>query len=161
MKNFWGFLNDDEDNDEIKDFDETKFINEDDSEAKTLSLRKEELDIDKKRVQTGDVEIGKEIIEEPKIVDVPVAHEEVIIERKDLNNEISDSPITDEETIHIPVSEEQVDVDKHTVLTSEITARKRTVEDTKHIEETLKREKAKVHSNGNATIIDDNHSDFS
>ncbi|MGH4119038.1 DUF2382 domain-containing protein [Clostridium sp.] len=41
-------------------------------DAAKLTLRKEELDISKSRVQKGDVEIGKEIIEEVKRVDVPV-----------------------------------------------------------------------------------------
>lgn len=124
-----------------------------DDDAKLL-LRKEELDINKMRVKTGDVEFSKEIIEEQKIVDVPVTHEEVIIERRTLNNEQSDSPITNEETIRIPVSEERVDVDKHTVLSGEITAHKREVEDTKHIDETVKREEARVNKIGNPDVVD-------
>ncbi|HEY8875112.1 MAG TPA: YsnF/AvaK domain-containing protein, partial [Desulfosporosinus sp.] len=93
-------------------------------------------------------------IEEQKIVDVPVTREQVVIERRTLNNEQSDSPITDEETIRIPVSEEKVDVDKHTVLTGEISAHLRDVEDTKHIEETLRREEARVNTNGNPNVVD-------
>ncbi|MHC1685142.1 MAG: YsnF/AvaK domain-containing protein [Clostridiaceae bacterium] len=164
MKKLFDFLNNDtdyEDHDREAKFDnDASIIDGEESDTKTLNLRKEELDIDKKVVRTGDVEIGKEIIEEPKIVDVPVAHEEVIIERKSIDNERSDSPITNEETIHIPVSKEEIDVDKYTVLTGEVTARKRKVEETRHVEETLKREEAKVHSNGDATIIDNNHGDF-
>ncbi|HEY5563372.1 MAG TPA: DUF2382 domain-containing protein [Clostridiaceae bacterium] len=38
-----------------------------------IYLREEKLDIAKNRVQKGDVEFGKEIIEERKIVDVPEA----------------------------------------------------------------------------------------
>lgn len=119
-----------------------------------LLLRKEELDIDKFKVQKGEVEFGKEIIEEPKTVDVPVTREEIVIERRDLNNEASDEPINDEETIRIPVSEERIDVDKHTVVTGEISAHKREVEDTKRIDETLKREKAFVNKTGDADIVD-------
>lgn len=124
------------------------------SDDAKLLLRKEELDIDKRRVQTGDVEFSKEIIEEQKIVDVPVTREEVVIERRTLNNEQSDSPITDEGSIRIPLSEEKIDVDKHTVLTGEISAHVRDVEDTKRVEETLKREEARVNTNGNPNVID-------
>ena len=120
----------------------------------TLRLRKEELDINKSRVQTGDVEFSKEIIEEQKIVDVPVTREEVVIERRTLNNEQSDSPITDEESIRIPVSEEVVDVDKRTVITGEISAHKREIEDIKHVEETLRREEARVNKTGNPDVVD-------
>lgn len=123
-------------------------------DANKLSLKKEELDISKNRVQKGDVEIGKEIIEEHKNVDVPVKREEVVIERRSLNNQASDSPITSEETIKIPVSEEKVNVGKHTVITGEISAHKREIENTAHIDETLKREESLINKTGDANIID-------
>jgi uncharacterized protein (TIGR02271 family) len=123
-------------------------------DAKKLRLHKEELDIATNKVQKGEVELGKEIIEEQKIVDVPVKHEEVVIERRSLNNEESHSPISEEETIRIPVSEERVDVDKHTVVTGEVSAHKRVLEDTKHIDETLKREEARVNRIGDPDVVD-------
>lgn len=123
-------------------------------DAAKLCLKKEELDIAKNRVQKGDVEIGKEIIEERKKVDVPVKREEVVIERRSLNNQASDSPITSEETIKIPVSEEKVNVGKHTVISGEISARKREIENTEHIDETLKREEALINKTGDANVID-------
>ena len=119
-----------------------------------LLLRKENLDITKSRVQKGEVEFGKEIIEEKKAVDVPVAREEVVIERKALNNETCAEPITCGETMHIPVSEEIVNVNKNTVITGEISAHKRSIEDTRHIDETLKREEALIKKTGNADVID-------
>ncbi|TGE35225.1 YsnF/AvaK domain-containing protein [Desulfosporosinus fructosivorans] len=131
---------------------ETKSDTRDD-DAKLL-LRQEELDINKSRVQTGEVEFGKEIIEEQKTVDIPLLREEVVIERKTLNNERSDSPIADEETIRIPVSQEIVNVDKHTVVTGEVSAHKRDIEETKHIDETLKREEARIREFGNPDVID-------
>jgi len=136
------------------------FGNDDDTRKETtddatkLRLRKEELDINKIRVQKGEVELGKEIIEERKTVDVPITREEVVIERRDLDNEASDSPITDEETIRIPVSEERVDVDKHTIVTGEVSAHKHVIEDTAHIDETLKREEARVNKIGDPNIVD-------
>jgi uncharacterized protein (TIGR02271 family) len=129
-------------------------IKEKKDDTAKLILHKEKLDIAKTRVQKGDVEIGKEILEEQKRVDVPVSREEVVIERRSLNNEASDSPITSEETIKIPVSEEKVNVDKHTVVTGEILAHKREIEDTAHIDETLKREEAHINKDGDANIID-------
>ncbi|ABR49722.1 uncharacterized conserved protein, repeat-containing protein [Alkaliphilus metalliredigens QYMF] len=149
MSKFFGIFGSDDDKIEKE---EDKARNVDD---KSLRLRREELDISKNRVQVGEVELSKEIVEEQKIVDVPVSHEEVIIERHSINNESSDSPITDEETIHIPISEDQVQVDKHTVITGEIEAHKRQVEDTRHIEATLKKEDAHVNKEGNAKIKDE------
>ncbi|OBR93290.1 stress response protein YsnF [Clostridium ragsdalei P11] len=125
----------------------------DEDEAK-LRLRKEELDITKNKVQKGEVELSKEIIEEKKSVDVPVTREEVVIERRNLDNEASDSPITDEESIKIPVSEEKVDVNKHTVVSGEVSAHKRAIENTEHIDETLKREEVKVNKIGDPNVVD-------
>ena len=95
-------------------------------------------------------------MEELKVVDVPVTHEEVVIERRIFDNELSDSPITSEQTIRIPVSEERIEVDKHTVITGEISAHKRIIEGTEHVDETLKREEARVNTIGNPNVVDKN-----
>ncbi len=121
-----------------------------------LTLHKEELDINKSKVQKGEVELSKEIVEEQKTVDVPVTHEEVVIERRSIDNEASDEPIGDEETIRIPVSEEQVNVDKHTVVTGEVSAHKREVQETRRVDENIKREEARINTNGDADIVDNN-----
>ncbi|WMJ81770.1 YsnF/AvaK domain-containing protein [Clostridium sp. MB40-C1] len=121
-----------------------------------LTLHKEEIDINKSKVQKGEVELSKEIIEEQKTVDVPVTHEEVVIERRSVDNEASDTPISDEETIRIPVSEEQVNVDKHTLVTGEVSAHKREVQETKRVDENLKREEARINTNGDTDIVDNN-----
>nr|WP_172634783.1 YsnF/AvaK domain-containing protein [Clostridium kluyveri] len=121
-----------------------------------LTLHKEELDINKNKIRKGEVELSKEIVEEQKTVDVPVTHEEVVIERRAVDNQTSDTPIDDKETIRIPVSEEQVNVDKHTVVTGEVSAHKREVGETRRVDEKLKREEARINTNGNADIVDDN-----
>jgi uncharacterized protein (TIGR02271 family) len=130
--------------------------NDDNKEGKeegTLQLREERLDVNKTRSQAGEVTLSKDVIEEERTIDVPLTHEEVVIERKSFNNEQSDSPITSGETIRIPVSEEHVDVDKHTVLTGEISAHKHDVEETRHIEETVRKEEAHVDSTGDTKVI--------
>lgn len=118
-----------------------------------LTLRQEELDINKNKIQTGEVTLSKEIVEENKTVDVPVTREEVVIERRSLNNEACDSPITSGETIRIPVSEEQVQVGKHTVVTGEVSAHKREIQDTQTVNETLKKEEARIDKDGNPDVI--------
>lgn len=120
-----------------------------------MLLRKEELDIGKSRVQTGEVTLSKEIVQEQKVVDVPVTHEEVIIERRAVNNEPSDSTVTAEGVIHIPVSKEEVHVDKHTVVTGEVSAYKHAVEETQRVDEALKREEVRVNTKGDPNIIAD------
>lgn len=124
------------------------------ADSATIQLRQEELDINKNRVPTGEVILSKEVIEEQKNVEVPVVHEEVVIERRTLNNEDSSSPITSGETIRIPVTEEQVQVGKHTVVTEEISAYKREVEQTQQINETVRKEEAKIDKTGHPTLVD-------
>lgn len=124
-----------------------------DSNNSTIRLHKEELDINKNIVLSGEVIIAKEVVEEKKSLEVPVAHEEVVIERKVLNNKATDTPIGPSETIRIPLREEQVQVNKQTVLTEEISAKKREVQENKTIEANLKKEEAKISTNGNPALI--------
>jgi len=125
-----------------------------------LQLRKEELNVEKSKIQKGEVEFGKEIIEEHKELDIPVSREEVVIERRSLDNESTDSPIANEETIRIPVTEEKVNVGKRTVITGEVSAHKRTLEETEHINETVRREEARVNTIGDADIIDTDNNEY-
>lgn len=118
-----------------------------------LLLHEEELDIDKDRVQTGEVILSKEIVEEHKSVNVPVTHEEVVIERRAVDRERSDTEIGDEDSIRIPVSREKVEVGKHTVVTGEVAAYKRAVEETEAVDEVVKREEARVNTEGDPNIV--------
>lgn len=129
-------------------------------DEKTVKLRKEELDIAKNRVDIGKVEVGKEIIEEQQTVNVPVTHEEVIIERKTIN-EPSDKPIEadHDERFNLSVGEEQVNFGKHTMITGEVTARKRAVEENRDITETVRHEEARINKEGGANIVDSQLSD--
>lgn len=157
MKSIFGMFDNDDDRDEIREVERKEILDHDrdeNMENSTLQLRKEELDVTKDRVQSGEVILSKDIIEEKKSMDIPVIHEEVIIERRPINNEVTNTPITDETAVHIPVTQEHVEVGKHTVITEQIYAHRREVENVEHVEETLKREKARIDSNGNAEIID-------
>ncbi len=127
------------------------------SEEQKLKLRKEELDVTKNRVDIGKVEFGKEIIEEQQILNVPVVHEEVVVERKSIN-EPSDTPIGEGDSEHfsLAVGEDKVEVGKHTVVTGEISAHKRQVEENREIKETIKHEEARINKDGDANVVDEN-----
>ncbi|MCT8136481.1 YsnF/AvaK domain-containing protein [Anaerobacillus sp. CMMVII] len=118
-----------------------------------LDLREEELDIHKNRVETGDVVLHKDIIEEEQVVNVPVSHDQVVIERRAVDRQPTTEPITDEETVHIPVTAETVEVGKHTVVTGEISAHKRSVEETQQVRDVLHKEVADVETQGTADVI--------
>ena len=119
----------------------------------TLELREEELRARKRSVQTGKVELAKEVVSEQRTIDVPVTHEEVTIERRAVSHQPSDSPIGEADgTISIPVHHEQVTADKRPVVYEEVNLGKRAVQDTEHVSETLRREQAVVDKEGAVEI---------
>lgn len=101
------------------------------------------------------MELSKDIVTERQIVDVPVKHEEVVIERRAVDHSPSDTPIGHEEKIHIPVSEDRVEVGKHTEIVGEVSARKQAVEENHHVDEPIKREEARVHTDGDSNLVRD------
>ncbi|PLT28767.1 YsnF/AvaK domain-containing protein [Peribacillus deserti] len=128
-------------------------------EERTLRLREEQLDVSKREVQTGEVEVNKEVYEERETVDVPVKHEEVYVERRPVNEEGAsfDSTIDGNETIKVPIVEEQIEVTKKPVVTDEIVIGKRTVEETKQVSETVKKEDATLDTTGSTKVEGDHN----
>jgi uncharacterized protein (TIGR02271 family) len=121
--------------------------------ADRLELREEQLDVDTERVQAGEVRLRKEVVTEQRTIDVPVTREEVVIERHDASaRPAGEGAIGDEEDIRIPLMEEEVRVEKTPVVREEITARKRQVQDTERVSEKVRREEARIESQGDARI---------
>jgi len=119
----------------------------------TLQLREEELVANKERVETGHVQVGKEVVTEQRTLDVPVTHEEVTIERRPVDRRPSDSPIDDHgQTLEIPVREERVDLDKRTVVYEEVEVGKREVQDTQQVSGTVDREEARIENEGDVNV---------
>jgi uncharacterized protein (TIGR02271 family) len=123
------------------------------AEDAQLDLREEKLEIDKYRVETGGVTLHKDIVEEEQSVDVPVSHDQVVIEQRAVEHEPTNEPITEEETVHIPVTAEKIDVEKRTVVTGEVSAHKRSVQETEQVNEVLRKEVADVESHGTTDLI--------
>ncbi|WP_082423139.1 YsnF/AvaK domain-containing protein [Paenibacillus dakarensis] len=124
-----------------------------DTTHRTMPLREEKLDINKERVQSGEVTLHKEVIEEQKTIEVPVTHEEVVVERRAVSDgSTANGTIGEDETIRIPVSEERVEVNKRPVVTGEVEVRKEEVQDTEHVQDTVKKEQAHVDKSGNLSV---------
>lgn len=132
---------------------DTEYAADEYHQPRSLRLREERLNVSKERVQSGEVELHKEVISEQKTVNVPVTHEEVVIERTAVTDgRVDNTPIGEGETIRVPVSEEQVNVSKNTVVTGEVAIGKRAVEDTQQVTDTVRREEARVDQQGNAIV---------
>jgi uncharacterized protein (TIGR02271 family) len=120
----------------------------------TMQLREEELEPRKRSVETGQVRITKDVVEEQQTLDVPVTREEVFIERRPVERHAADAgPIGDsKETIRVPVQEEQVSVEKRAVVTEEISVGKRLVQDTRQVSGTVRREEARIQQDGDLNL---------
>jgi len=121
-----------------------------------MELREEQLRTTKETVKAGEVSIRKEIVSEVKTIEVPVSHEEIVIERRALDGiaqpgEIDVSAMGEKEVIRIPVTEEQVRVEKQVVAKEKIMVAKKVVEETEVVSDTVKREEARIESEGRVT----------
>jgi uncharacterized protein (TIGR02271 family) len=115
----------------------------------SMQLREEELVANKRTVETGQVHVGKEVVSEQRSLEVPVTREEVTIQRTPVDRRPSDRPIEDgDQSISVPVHEEQVDLQKRAVVYEEVGVGKRTVEDTEHVSGTVRREEARIRQDG-------------
>jgi uncharacterized protein (TIGR02271 family) len=117
-----------------------------------IRLKEERLEVDKEERKTGEVNVRKETKHDTKSVDVPVEREEVVIERKPVtgeDSETTDSDIDeDSESYTIPVKEEKVEVDKKPVVKEEVEVKKERHEDVEEVTEDVKREELDVDSEG-------------
>jgi uncharacterized protein (TIGR02271 family) len=119
--------------------------------GETVELREEELRARKEQVETGHVQIGKEVVEEQRTLEVPVTREEVTIDRRPVDRQPSDAPIgSDTETIRVPVREERVEVEKTPVVYEEVGVGKRQVTETQQVTDTVRREEARIGQTGGA-----------
>lgn len=125
-------------------------------EEARIPLREEQLNVEKERVQKGEVRVHKEVVTEQQRIDVPVSHEEVVIEHIPASEaRVADTPIGQSETIHIPVSEEQVNVTKQTVETGEIDVKKRDVQGEQRVTGTVRREEPRIEKSGDVDVSRD------
>lgn len=117
------------------------------SDSNKIKLREEHLDITKRRVQTAEVNMHKESFTEEKTFTVPVTRENLVIEKKLLNED-------ETETIRIPIKAERVEIVKHPVILEEISYHINEFQENKSITETLKKEKLKIEHEGSPAIVE-------
>jgi len=123
--------------------------------GQTMQLHEEELHARKQPVETGEVHVRKEVKTEHKTIDVPVKREEVVVERHPVAGGVASSAdIRPGEEIRIPVTEEQVRVEKTPVVKEEVRVGKRQVQETEHITGTVRKEEVRVERKGDVDVQD-------
>jgi uncharacterized protein (TIGR02271 family) len=127
-------------------------IRQDDRQRLTLS--EEELEVGKREHRAGEVGISKRVETDHVREQVPLRHEEVEIERRPIQGGMRGSARIEEDSIRVPVREEEAVVEKRAVPKEELVVRKRSVEEHQTVEADLRRERADIHRDGDLRRTD-------
>lgn len=124
-------------------YDSTHEAKRDRELTESVPIIEERIKVDKKTVETGKVRIGKHIEEEDITLDVPTLHDEVDVERVEINEYVETAPPAvrhEGEKMIIPVLKEVSVVVKKLLLVEELHITKRQVETHKEQKVTLRKE---------------------
>jgi uncharacterized protein (TIGR02271 family) len=120
-----------------------------------IPVVEEELTATVRPAETGAVRIEKRVVEEDRVLDVPVTDEQIRVERR-----IVDRPVGADETqafeeivIDVPLTREQVELHKQARVAEEIVVTKEAVKRTERVSDTVRREE--VYVDEDATLIED------
>lgn len=119
-----------------------------------MRLHAEHLRASKQQAQLGEVVLRKEIVSEQESIDVPLRHEEIVIERHALAEGPTNERLEEGQVIRIPVSGEQANLAKEVVTTGEVVIGKREVQETRHFADTCRHEEARLEHQGDIPIWD-------
>jgi uncharacterized protein (TIGR02271 family) len=115
---------------------------EDEDELR-VQRSEEELRAGTREREAGALNVRKRVVTERQQMEVPTRREEVSVERVPLEGEASEAQIGDDE-VRVPVTEEEVVVEKRPVAKEEVRIRKDVVEDTEVVEEDVRKEEVDV-----------------
>jgi uncharacterized protein (TIGR02271 family) len=106
----------------------------------------EQLQVGRQAVETGRVRIHKVVREEQEVVDQPILHEEVVVERVPINRVVETAPQPRQEgdTLIFPVLEEVLVVERRLMLKEEVRVSKRVTETRDPQTVTLRSEEVKI-----------------
>lgn len=120
-----------------------------------ITLSEEELAVGKRRRQAGEVEIEKHVETEHVQETVPVMREEVTVERRPIAPGTATDARIEGDEIHIPLTEEEVVVDKRTVAKEELVVSKNQIQGEQVVEADLRKERAEIHREGEVRMKDE------
>jgi uncharacterized protein (TIGR02271 family) len=120
--------------------------------GKTVKVHEEQLRASKRPVETGEVRVRKNVVTEHQTLDVPVQHEEVVVERRPASGKASSADIGAGQELRIPVKAERVSVKKEPVVKEEVRVGKRTVTETARVSGKVRKEKVAVEKEGDVDV---------
>jgi uncharacterized protein (TIGR02271 family) len=118
----------------------------------TIPLIEERLNVSKK-TSTTQYTITKEPVTEKKTIEVPVTHEELVVEKrppKDASSSPSaQGPVKSKTEIRVPLSREEPEVTKESFVKEEVVVKKKSITETKVVSDTVRSER--INTSGSAT----------
>jgi uncharacterized protein (TIGR02271 family) len=114
-----------------------------DEDELRVQRTEEELRAGTREREAGAINVRKRVRTDQETIEVPTRHEEVHVERVPVEGEATETEIGDDE-VSIPVTEEEVVVEKRPVAKEEVRIRKDVVENTEVVEEDVRREEVDV-----------------
>ncbi len=115
---------------------------EDEDELR-VQRTEEELRAGTREREAGAINVRKRVRTDREQIEVPTRHEEVSVERVPVEGEATEAEIGEDE-VRIPLTEEEVVVEKRAVAKEEVRIRKDVVEDTEVVEEDVRREEIDI-----------------
>lgn len=122
-------------------------------EAARMVLSEEELRLQRRVVPAGEVVVHKEVVEETVRQTVPVMHEDVEVERRPVPPGAGLEPRTEGDVMYVPLVREEIVVTRRLVAHEELVIRKRQVTTEQVVEETVRREEARVERPGGGSQL--------
>ena len=116
-------------------------------EATTVPLIEERLNVSKK-TSTSQYTITKEPVTEKKTIEVPLTHEELVVERRAAKDPSASSstqgPVKSRTEIKVPLMREEAEVTKEPVVKEEVVVKKKSVTETRTVSDTVTKERIKM-----------------
>jgi uncharacterized protein (TIGR02271 family) len=114
-------------------------------DVRKLTLAEEEVEATKRVKEAGEVRVRKDVVTETKHVEVPVAREEVHVERVPVQAGSTASPgAFEDESISMPVREEELEIRKKPVVKEEIRLRRTATQQERRADVEVRREEARI-----------------
>ena len=119
-----------------------------------IPVMEEELTATVREQEAGAVRIDKRVVEEDRVLEVPVTDEQIRVERRIVDRPVgADTQAFEEIVIDVPVTTEEVELQKQARVAEEIVVSKEATQRTERVSDTVRREE--VYVDEDATLIDD------
>jgi uncharacterized protein (TIGR02271 family) len=126
------------------------------ADEQRVTRSEEQLAIGRREQKTGEVAVDKRVETEHVREEVPLRHEEVTVERRPVEGGMgANARIGEDEEIRVPVTEEELVVEKRAVPKEEIVVRKRENIETETVEADLRKERIDVRREGDIDRSDE------